>query len=254
MTPGDRLARVRQDLLALRGELQAVLDRDRTRSRGAAVRQLHEVMSMLDPAAGFASQAGQDRVVARLFGGKRDGIFVDIGAYDGITGSNTLYFERALGWSGILVEPVAAHRARAEAVRRTPCLPYAVAARDGAARFIAVEAGFTQMSGLAETYDPALLTRVRNDPRHREAEIEVETRTIAQIFAEAGLNRADFVSLDIEGGELAALSAFPFGELPVTCWAIENNSGSGDIAALMRDRGYELIEFCGPDEIYRLRD
>lgn len=31
--------------------------------------------------------------------------FVEIGAYDGLHGSNTLYFERNLGWRGVCVEP-----------------------------------------------------------------------------------------------------------------------------------------------------
>jgi len=36
---------------------------------------------------------------------KKNGIFLDIGAYDGITYSNTYYLESILGWSGICVEP-----------------------------------------------------------------------------------------------------------------------------------------------------
>src|SRR6266849_2588341 len=40
-----------------------------------------------------------------LLHGKRDGVFVDVGAYDGIALSNTYYFEKELGWSGICIEP-----------------------------------------------------------------------------------------------------------------------------------------------------
>ena len=36
---------------------------------------------------------------------KRDGFFIDIGAYDGLTISNTAYMELELGWNGICVEP-----------------------------------------------------------------------------------------------------------------------------------------------------
>jgi hypothetical protein len=35
----------------------------------------------------------------------RHGTFVDLGCYDGVTYSNTWYFERKLGWSGVCVEP-----------------------------------------------------------------------------------------------------------------------------------------------------
>lgn len=36
---------------------------------------------------------------------QRNGIFLEIGAYDGEHFSNTLYFERTLQWRGLLVEP-----------------------------------------------------------------------------------------------------------------------------------------------------
>ena len=33
-----------------------------------------------------------------------NGFFIECGALDGETGSNTLYMERSLGWTGILIE------------------------------------------------------------------------------------------------------------------------------------------------------
>ena len=37
---------------------------------------------------------------------KRRGFFVEAGANDGVSQSNTLYFERYLGWRGLLIEPI----------------------------------------------------------------------------------------------------------------------------------------------------
>lgn len=253
MTPTERIAAVRRELTAVHAELRQALANDKSRRRGPLVRQLHELRAMIDPGYVYPSQAGQDLIVDRLLGGKRDGTFVDIGGFDGTTGSNTFFFEVWRGWTGALIEPVSAQLAKARAVRRCPCLQYAVADTDGAARFIEVTQGFTQMSGLADSYDPAMLTRVRDDPRHQEQAVTVQTRTLAGILAEVGIADPDFISLDIEGGELAALAAFPFADHRVGIWAIENNTGSGNISALMRANGYDLVEFCGPDEIYRRR-
>ena len=52
------------------------------------------------------SQLGQDILVDEYFGGKRGGVFVDIGAYDGVTFSNTLMLERERGWTGVCIEPL----------------------------------------------------------------------------------------------------------------------------------------------------
>ena len=250
----DRIAAARRDLLGVRDDLAAALKQDRTRRRGSMVRMMHEVQGMLIPGFPYVSQAGQDQAVERILKGKRDGVFLDIGAYDGVTGSNSLYFEKYLGWTGVMVEPVQQHRERAEMWRTSPCLPYAIAAADGEATFIAVTRGYTQMSGLEAEYDAAMLTRVRSDPRHAEDRITVPTRSLNSLFAEIGLTRVDFVSLDIEGGELPALSAFDHDRYRVDVWAIENNTASPQIAACMRKNGYNLAEFCGVDEIYVRND
>ena len=253
-TPAERIATARRELVAARDSLQAALKTERSRRRGGLVRMMHEVQGMLIPAFPYASQAGQDQVVERILKGKRGGTFLDIGAYDGLTGSNSLYFEKHLGWTGVLVEPVEDVRKTAEVWRSSPFLPYAIAAEDGEAQFIAVTRGYTQMSGLADAYDPAMLSRVRADPRHAEDRITVPTRSLNSLFAETGMDRVDFVSLDIEGGEAAALEAFDHDRFRVAVWAIENNTGGPRIAALMRDRGYTLAEFCGVDEIYVRND
>lgn len=255
MTPSERIQRAQQDLAEAEAQLIDMLKPERSRRRGPLVRQLHEVRRMRKGSDyPYASQAGQDAVVDQLLKGKRSGTFVDVGGYDGVSGSNTLFFEQWRGWTGILVEPVPAQRDRAAARRQCPCLSYAVAAKDGEAEFLEITAGFTQMSGLVESYDPTLRTRVREDTRHRENLIKVETRTLSRLLSEAGLDHPDFVSLDIEGGEVAVLSAFPFERHRIGIWAIENNNGTPEIREIMHAAGYDLVEFCGPDEMWRRRD
>ena len=51
------------------------------------------------------AQYGQDDAVFELFKGKQNGFFIEAGAYDGETYSNSLKFELKLNWTGILVEP-----------------------------------------------------------------------------------------------------------------------------------------------------
>ena len=54
----------------------------------------------------YKSQEGQDKWVnEHIFRSQIGGIFVDLGCYDGVTYSNTWYFERLLNWTGVCVEP-----------------------------------------------------------------------------------------------------------------------------------------------------
>lgn len=250
-TPPEQIAGARALLIAARDQTISDLRGVKSRRRGALVRRLHELNQMLTPGYRFLSQAGQDAVVDQLMDGKRGGTFADIGGYDGWTGSNTAYFELHRGWTGVLVEPVPARLAEARACRRCPCIGVAVAPEAGEAEFIEIRSGYTQMSGLAATYESGLLRDVRNNPAHAEARLRVETRPLARILQDAGIPDPDFISLDIEGGEIATLESFPFADHAVGIWSIENNSGSRRIGEIMRDHGYELVEFCGPDDVYR---
>lgn len=48
---------------------------------------------------------GLRHILYSVFGGKRDGLFVEVGAYDGVTYSNT-YQLAVAGWAGLYIEPV----------------------------------------------------------------------------------------------------------------------------------------------------
>jgi FkbM family methyltransferase len=47
-----------------------------------------------------------DLRLAEWLGHERNGFFIEAGANDGLAQSNSLYFERYLGWRGLLVEPI----------------------------------------------------------------------------------------------------------------------------------------------------
>lgn len=56
------------------------------------------------PRLSMSGQFGEVDAIKPIFSGVTDGFYVDIGAHDGITDSNTLYFY-SQGWRGICVEP-----------------------------------------------------------------------------------------------------------------------------------------------------
>ena len=54
----------------------------------------------------YYSQIQQDFLLDTVvFHGLRNGTFVDVGANDGVSLSNTLTFERDRGWTGLCIEP-----------------------------------------------------------------------------------------------------------------------------------------------------
>lgn len=76
-------------------------------------RQLIHRYNLRNKANRFYSQIMQDKIVIHLLNtsvlnkvnATYEGLFVEAGAYDGETWSNTLYLERFKNWTGLLIEP-----------------------------------------------------------------------------------------------------------------------------------------------------
>lgn len=232
-------------------ELNAELSETTDRKRGAIAQERWRLRLMTGELRQYFSQSGQDWFVDQvLTKQRRGGVFVDVGGYDGSSGSNTLFFEIFRAWTGLIIEPVAEQLSRARAVRSNPCIGAVVSGNGRACDFLEVSDGFTQMSGRIDTYDDALLERLRANPDHSERIRHVETRKLADILSEHGLTQIDYLSLDIEGGELDVLRTFPFDAVEVGIFSIENATGNPEIHTLMSARGYRLVEFLGVDDIY----
>jgi FkbM family methyltransferase len=226
------------------------------RGRGRLYQQLWDCDRALGRHNQFFSQSGQDAWLERhVFKGKRDGVFVEIGGYDGVTGSNCLFFELRRGWSGFLVEPSPTFFPQAAAVRRCACHQVALAGKEGEAEFLEIREGLTQMGGLVDNYDAGLRSCVEEDDRYEGEVISVPTRTLASLLDEAGYKEIDYVSLDVEGAEMAVMEGFDFDRYRVAVWTIENNRGDvGAIPKFMVSKGYQRVERIGVDDVYLLTD
>lgn len=204
---------------------------------------------------GFHSQFGQDAFVAELSGQKRGGVFLDIGANDGATFSNTLYLEQALGWTGIAVEPHPDVFQKLRACRKCDLFNGCVSDHDGVLRFLAVSGGADELSTLSavenasDAHHQALLDRMLAQYGGEKRVVEVECLTPASLLKRFKVKRLDYLSLDTEGCELQILRSFDFNACPVEVVDVENREGS-ELFKLMTRNGYRLIRCLGCDEIY----
>jgi FkbM family methyltransferase len=193
------------------------------------------------------SQLGQDKIVDEYFAGRRDGIFVDIGAYDGITFSNTLMLERERGWTGICIEPLPDIFAELQTNRRCICLQACIGNREeGAVEFLAVqsEAARTRMlSGVLSEYDPRHLVRVDDELKEfggSKRLIRLPMRHLHAVLHEYGIGHVDYLSIDTEGSELLILRSTILSAIGNPCITVENNYDDPAIDEALRSQGYRL--------------
>jgi len=200
------------------------------------------------------SQHGQDKFVYERFfkGRSAPGVFVDVGAYDGVKFSNTLLFEQ-LGWQGICIEPLPSVFEGLKTARKALCLNCAVSDSAGTGTLLEVDmpADFEKMySGLKANFDE----------RHRKTiaqwgkgakEIRVPIRRLADILDENNIRHVDYMSIDTEGSEWKILRGLDLRTYDVTVLSIENNYQDQKIRNHMAANGYRLVNiFANMDELY----
>lgn len=204
---------------------------------------------------GFYSQYGQDFfLVNEIFNHTTNGFFVDIGAHDGVTLSNTYYLEKNLSWKGICIEanPDAYERLRRN--RNCLCIQAAISAqRGGNMRFLRIE-GYSQMlSGLIDKYDPRHVERIRKELDlygGKAEEIMVPNNNLNELLAKSSVRRVDYLSVDVEGSELEILQSLDFGQVNYRVIGAENNYGDDKIEKHMNRHGFKLVAVVGSDEFY----
>jgi FkbM family methyltransferase len=183
------------------------------------------------------------------------GTFVEAGAHNGFTQSNTYHLEQARGWSGLLVEPVPElYRLCARRRPRSRVVHGALvgAGHDGEA----VELHFGDLMSTihagAEHAAGGLAVTGR-----QAYSLEVPGRTLSTLLDEAGLTQVDLLVLDLEGAELQALSGLDLARHAprhVLIETLDQTQQQPLFDAALGPR-YEFVEALSQwDILYRRRD
>jgi FkbM family methyltransferase len=204
--------------------------------------------------AGYSSQLGQDLLIDRhVFAGRREGFFVDVGAHDGVTWNNTVFFERERAWSGLCIEPNPNVFPRLQSARRAECIRAAVGPNDASVPFQVVTGYAEMLSGVDTAYDRrhrARLERERAEFGGDSQIIKVPMRRLDTVLRNAGMDRVDLLSIDVEGGEGGVLDSIDLRTFHVAAVIIENYFHKWSIARRFRRQGYQLMLRLGFDELY----
>jgi FkbM family methyltransferase len=167
------------------------------------------------------AQLCQDLWIIYATRGKQLGFFVDIGAMDGVTLSNTFLLEQDFGWGGIVVEPNPMFSRELMSNRRCRVEKRCVWSRTG------LTLPFKQVAraefSTLQTVDP-LDMHEKAGLRNEFRVTEVETISLNDLLEEARAPaRIDFLSLDTEGSELEILSVFDFQRWTFERICVEHN-------------------------------
>ncbi len=175
-------------------------------------------------------------MIGEVFNGKTGGYFIDIGAADGVTYSNTLLLERGYQWRGLCIEADPGFYAHLKRVRRATCIYACVDACEREVTY--VSQGLT--SGIVDSDTDNADLETAGDPASRSV-FTLRTRRLVDILREQRVPRnIDYLSLDVEGAEDRVFATFPFDDYQVTCMTIERPSER--LNAILLAHGYMTIK------------
>ncbi|XP_043289340.1 uncharacterized protein [Venturia canescens] len=194
---------------------------------------------------------GQAREIMKALDNKNRGFFIECGAYDGETRSNTLVLERFLGWSGILIEADPINFSmmldkKRKAYLSPTCLsikPYPMKASFLMARNI----------GRIHEHDESQTEKLPNtmDVAHSGKHITVQCFPLVSYVAALGIETVDYLSLDIEGNEMEVLETIPFDRIDIRTLSVEHihgRVGRKQMIEFMEKRGYYVYSFVERDD------
>lgn len=204
------------------------------------------------------SQYGQDRYIDNLFKNKKNGFFVEIGAYDGEKFSNTLFLEKERDWDGLLIE-ANPHTYAILRDRDRKCTSINACVSNTLPTMTFIVSGST--TSAKETMTTRFRKRVEHDvatygksgdKRWQKSgeEVTIQCQSFGSMMKQLGRKHVDYFSLDVEGAEMVILESIPFEHITIGVFTIEVDQNKDKIDLFMKSKGYTLYKKLRGDYVY----
>ena len=192
----------------------------------------------------YHAQIGQDQYYIENLAPEK-GIFLDIGAHDGIFNSNTYALEKYLGWSGTCIEANAQLFQQLQSNRSCTCI-HGAAWKESTVLTMEIPSVDTETilgSELGRVKDIGLTSF--NDRFEKDTIIsEVQAFKVFEKIDHS--QTIDYLSLDVEGVELEVLEGLCLDKLDIRFMSIEYDHHPGGAQAFenfLAPYGYKVHRF-----------
>ncbi len=201
------------------------------------------------------SQIGQSKYIDSLLGSKMNGFFVEAGGFNGEDLSNSLFFELERNWTGILIEAVPSlYKQIISKNRKSFSINCCISnKRPFVAKFQIAGALSNRISLINEHFQ----NRVNKDiGTTKKTIIYVPCFSLFTILKAININKVDYFSLDVEGGELEVLKGINFNKIQINTFSVEHNNYQDpkiQIRQFLEANNYNLTKDVGDGDSYFIR-
>lgn len=191
-----------------------------------------------------------------------NGVFIEAGANDGISQSNTALYEFDYGWKGLLVEPNFKKYLDCKRNRKNSIVK----------NYALVSSNYTKKTIRGDfnnqDYENSLMAMVIDDSEYQDDDlsynknkknteneiIEVPAITIDQLLNDHNILNVDFFSLDVEGYEISVLNGMNFSNIRPKYFLIETANKEDyqkTVRGYMKEKNYSFLkQLSGNDDLF----
>ena len=198
----------------------------------------------------FYGQHREDEFLNTLFPQQHIGVCLEVGAYDGISGSNTYFFEKK-GWRALCVEPIPSSFQKCNSIRKecmNCCISNEDTEEDKDFHIFCLNDNLSAISGLEP--DERLIESHSHLITDRQI-CKVKVRSLTSLLDELNYpTNIDFISIDTENTELDVLKGIDFTKYNIKALVIENNFNEPACADYLQQFGYKKINRIAVNDFF----
>jgi FkbM family methyltransferase len=188
------------------------------------------------------SENNEELIIRDFLQDRLNGFFVDVGCGDYKDSSTTYYLEKHLGWSGIAVDALVDWaKGYMENRPKTKFYNFIVTDHSGKTESFYRSGDNLFLSSKYKSF----IDWAAKEKGHIQANysiVYVSTITLTELLEKSGISQIDFLSIDIEGSEPAALAGFDINRFKPKLVCIEAHSHGDKIMKYFNRKGYKLIK------------
>jgi len=198
----------------------------------------------------FYGQFGEDKYLSRFFDDNYIGTCIDVGADDGISGSNTYYFEQK-GWFSLCIEPIPESFNKCCSIRKN-VVNCCVADYDKEnIEFNIVKLHSGNTAAISSLKIDERLIESHNHLINSIEKISVKVKSLNTILKENNIPKTiDFISIDTENTELDVLKGLDFNMYNVKFLIVENNFNENLIENYLTSKNFKKIHRHAVNDFY----
>lgn len=191
----------------------------------------------------------------------KNGFYIEAGANDGVSQSNTLHLERDRGWKGLLIEPnkfrwaeCLVNRSRSTNVIENCALvsfDHKEPTVEGNFEELGGESLMSQITAPLDYYDSHQL--VAAEEKSKKKVVSVKARTLQSIIDQHKIDKIHFLSLDVEGYEEEAMRGLDFSKNSPTYIRVETSTfqyRKDRMTEFMKLRNYKFLGMSNENDCF----